>query len=243
VDYFNWFILLTESAFDVEMVVNCVRQPRYIAYLRMQPRHPFGMIIARKNRVIGLQFARLKVFNSLIHEYGSPSVNRLCGTCLRTHFRCLITVAVGAVLLRHWYIHDFLFFVRSWQSSSCFTDSPRCYGEGYKFIADVRIETVEYSHLKEWPCLAKWLRVKWWLYIHESRLIPEWRNLFPLELVRCRICCCLVRFDVFTAVTMKNGVFWDVTPCGFCKSRRFRVTYRLHHQGDKNRRASVASYC
>jgi hypothetical protein len=23
-----------------------------------------------------------------------------------------------------------------------------------------------------------------------------------------------VRFEVFTAVTMKNGVFWVVTPCG-----------------------------
>jgi hypothetical protein len=23
-----------------------------------------------------------------------------------------------------------------------------------------------------------------------------------------------VRFEVFTAVTMKNGVFWDVMPCG-----------------------------
>jgi hypothetical protein len=23
------------------------------------------------------------------------------------------------------------------------------------------------------------------------------------------------------AVTMKNGVFWDVTPCGPCKKRRF----------------------
>jgi hypothetical protein len=23
------------------------------------------------------------------------------------------------------------------------------------------------------------------------------------------------RFEVFTAVTMKNGVFWDVTPPGF----------------------------
>jgi hypothetical protein len=26
-----------------------------------------------------------------------------------------------------------------------------------------------------------------------------------------------VRFEVFTAVTMKNGVFWDVTLCGSCK--------------------------
>jgi hypothetical protein len=33
-----------------------------------------------------------------------------------------------------------------------------------------------------------------------------------------------VRFQVFTAVTMKNGVFWDVTPCGSCKNRRFRGT-------------------
>jgi hypothetical protein len=28
-----------------------------------------------------------------------------------------------------------------------------------------------------------------------------------------------LRFEVFTAVTMKNGVFWDVTPCDSCKSR------------------------
>jgi hypothetical protein len=33
---------------------------------------------------------------------------------------------------------------------------------------------------------------------------------------------------------MKNIVFWDVTPCGSCKNRRFSGTYRLHHQGDKN---------
>jgi hypothetical protein len=33
-----------------------------------------------------------------------------------------------------------------------------------------------------------------------------------------------VRFEVFTAVTMKNTVFWDVTQCGSCKNRRFGVT-------------------
>jgi hypothetical protein len=33
-----------------------------------------------------------------------------------------------------------------------------------------------------------------------------------------------VRFEVFTAVIMKNGVFLDVTPCGSCKSRRFGGT-------------------
>jgi hypothetical protein len=44
-----------------------------------------------------------------------------------------------------------------------------------------------------------------------------------------------VRFEVFTAVTMKSGVIWDVTPCGSCKNRRFGGTQRLLHQGDKNR--------
>jgi hypothetical protein len=44
-----------------------------------------------------------------------------------------------------------------------------------------------------------------------------------------------IRFEAFTAATMKNGVFWDVTPCGSCKNRRFGRTYRLLHQGDKNR--------
>jgi cytidine deaminase len=34
---------------------------------------------------------------------------------------------------------------------------------------------------------------------------------------------------------MKNGVFWDVTPCGSCKNRRFGGTWRLHYQSDKNR--------
>jgi hypothetical protein len=33
-----------------------------------------------------------------------------------------------------------------------------------------------------------------------------------------------VRFEVFTAVTMKNGVFCDVTPCGSCKNRHFGGT-------------------
>jgi hypothetical protein len=34
-------------------------------------------------------------------------------------------------------------------------------------------------------------------------------------------------------------VFWDVTPCGSCKNRRFGGTGRLLHQGDKNRWTSV----
>jgi hypothetical protein len=33
-----------------------------------------------------------------------------------------------------------------------------------------------------------------------------------------------VRIEFFTAVIMKNGVFWDVTLCGSCKNRRFGGT-------------------
>jgi hypothetical protein len=33
-----------------------------------------------------------------------------------------------------------------------------------------------------------------------------------------RTCIMLVRFEVLTGVTMKNGVFWDVMPCGSCKN-------------------------
>jgi hypothetical protein len=33
-----------------------------------------------------------------------------------------------------------------------------------------------------------------------------------------------VRFEIFTSVTMKNGIFWDVRPCGSCKIRCFGGT-------------------
>jgi hypothetical protein len=44
-----------------------------------------------------------------------------------------------------------------------------------------------------------------------------------------------VRFEVFSAVTMKNAVFWDVVPCSSCANRYFGGTYRLHLQGRKIR--------
>jgi hypothetical protein len=37
-----------------------------------------------------------------------------------------------------------------------------------------------------------------------------------------------VRFEVFTTVTMKNVVFWDVAPC------RFRFTQDLHGAKSQN---------
>jgi hypothetical protein len=42
------------------------------------------------------------------------------------------------------------------------------------------------------------------------------------------------KIEVFTAVSKKDVVFGDVTPCGSCKNRRFGGTHHLHHQGEKN---------
>jgi hypothetical protein len=36
-----------------------------------------------------------------------------------------------------------------------------------------------------------------------------------------------LRFEVFTAVTMKNTVFWNVTPCGPCENQPHRVLQLL----------------
>jgi hypothetical protein len=44
-----------------------------------------------------------------------------------------------------------------------------------------------------------------------------------------------VRYEGFTAATMKNAVFWDLTPRGSCKNRLFGEAFRLLHQGDNNR--------
>jgi hypothetical protein len=64
-----------------------------------------------------------------------------------------------------------------------------------------------------------------------------WRDFFFNKLMN------LVSFEVFTAVTMTNGVFWDVTPCDSCKNRRFGEIYRLIHQGGiSSQRTSVGSY-
>jgi hypothetical protein len=45
-----------------------------------------------------------------------------------------------------------------------------------------------------------------------------------------------VRFEVFTAMTMKNAVFWDVALFRYFANRRFGGTYRLHLQGMRNPR-------
>jgi hypothetical protein len=49
-----------------------------------------------------------------------------------------------------------------------------------------------------------------------------------------------LRFEVFTAVTMKNAIFLEVTPCNSCKNSHFSGTYRLLHQGEKKQRTGIS---
>jgi hypothetical protein len=55
------------------------------------------------------------------------------------------------------------------------------------------------------------------LYVPGSGILHSHRRENPQSFL-------LVRFEVLTAVTMKNGVVWEVTPCGSCKNRRFGGT-------------------
>jgi hypothetical protein len=41
----------------------------------------------------------------------------------------------------------------------------------------------------------------------------------------------MLEFEMFTAVIMKNAIFWDVTHCGYRENRCFGGTPLLHLQG------------
>jgi hypothetical protein len=85
-------------------------------------------------------------------------------------------------------------------------------------------------------------KLTYWLLLRiplESKCAPirflAFSNLFQCLATLRKSVVFIVRFEVFTAVTMKNAVFWDVTPCRSCVNRRFGGTYRLHLQGRKIR--------
>jgi hypothetical protein len=47
----------------------------------------------------------------------------------------------------------------------------------------------------------------------KTQFIPQRKHItYPLHSPASSL---YVRFEVFTAVTLKNAVFWDVTPCAF----------------------------
>jgi hypothetical protein len=59
--------------------------------------------------------------------------------------------------------------------------------------------------------------------------------LYPQKLALTSPTCGVRSVGKETVYNLKNAVFWDVALCGCCKNRRFGGTYRLLHQGYRNR--------
>jgi hypothetical protein len=85
-----------------------------------------------------------------------------------------------------------------------------------------------------------------WRVVHTDDIIASWllrsRNyrLHSTADPQCLLCISRneswqLRDEALSRPMLKKGVFWDVTPCGSCKNRRFGGTWRLLQQGDKNR--------
>jgi hypothetical protein len=52
------------------------------------------------------------------------------------------------------------------------------------------------------------------------------------DLIRKKICdlpACSTVPQPTILPQINNAIFWDVTPCGFCKNQHFGGTYQLHH--------------
>jgi hypothetical protein len=72
------------------------------------------------------------------------------------------------------------------------------------------------------------------LHIHRLEYLKSYKELLRLKSMLGQVLKFVI-FEVFTAMTMENGVLLDVKTYGSCKNRCFEGTYRILHQGDKNR--------
>jgi hypothetical protein len=70
-------------------------------------------------------------------------------------------------------------------------------------------------------------------YLARVTFVPELTPLSLCALHFSSLFLVLVRFQVFTAASIKMTVFWDVVPCSLVEiGCRFGGAYCLHHQGD-----------
>jgi hypothetical protein len=67
-------------------------------------------------------------------------------------------------------------------------------------------------------------------FYHDVVMIKKGNHFHPEVFIPNPRC----RGEWWSSLLKKNGIFWDVTPCGSCKNQRFGGTWRLLHQGDKN---------
>jgi hypothetical protein len=91
-----------------------------------------------------------------------------------------------------------------------------------------------WSSLSILPVSLRNSEVVSWLFT-QSFLSHSFQIIVHLSFLYSKLYYFLISW-IFTEVTMKNAMSWNVTPCGSCKNRCFRGNYRLY-LGRKNRRA------
>jgi hypothetical protein len=84
---------------------------------------------------------------------------------------------------------------------------------------------VWYQHSAE----TRWRKLMQWPIIQHNDFNRKDYTNFPSQLLRI-----WSSSDMIRKIIMKNGVFWDVTPCGSFNNWNFGEAYRLHHQGEKS---------
>jgi hypothetical protein len=68
------------------------------------------------------------------------------------------------------------------------------------------------------------------MYLHE-----RWQHMLKIsDIHKFKLMFIFVKFEVFTAVTMKSAAYWDVTSCGSYKNQHSGGMYRPYYQGEKN---------
>jgi hypothetical protein len=73
-------------------------------------------------------------------------------------------------------------------------------------------------------------------YGYSKHVLKDFLNCLTYDILYLYsiLCGVLLSTNKTNSMAIKNGIFWDIMPCGSCKNRRFGGTYRLLHQGDKN---------
>jgi hypothetical protein len=128
-----------------------------------------------------------------------------------------------------------------------------CLWSAYRFKNMKRF----YTLLPEAISLLKYaVNISWFVHSRIARwsyvvILRAFQGKCRFHILRHQPSICLerlrktIRFEVFTAVTMKNAVFLDMAPCRYSGfNRRFGGTYRLHLQSRKirERRTSVSRW-
>jgi hypothetical protein len=84
--------------------------------------------------------------------------------------------------------------------------STSCYGDSFTSPGIYDVRTSQNTHL----CVSMLCHGDSFTFLYLDYICTSQEA----HLCTAKICYGYIRFEVFTVVTMKNAVLWDVTPCG-----------------------------